>query len=110
MKLYGNQGRFTQDPGKVHAAQCSICDAPMTVERNVLGPTSWAESSARNLSMPHQHLHDVFTCPNYTAAWHERIIELLHEAQEIKSRKLRAIVEEEIAEILKTKEIPEEEE
>ena len=94
-------GRRSADPGTVESAICGICDAQMDVERNVMGPTSRAESMGRK-----GHLHDTFTCPNLKEPWHKRVIELISEGCNTKSRKIRKILEDEIMEILATRKIP----
>ena len=68
---HGNVGRCCPAPGTVEMAKCGICGIEMNVERNVLGPTSWAESMAGR-----KHRHDSFRCPNLGKDWHRRIYRL----------------------------------
>lgn len=103
MKMYGNNdGRFTPDPGTVELAQCGICDTRMIVERNILGPTSWAEMMSR-----HEHLHDSFTCPHLQSRWHQKAVALLWEARNTHSELLRAIIISEAEKIVASKTVPE---
>ena len=70
-KLVGNNGCYFPAPGKVRKAECGICDAKMNVERNVFGPTGFAEAMGKG-----GHLHDSFYCPNYSEEWHKKIVDM----------------------------------
>jgi hypothetical protein len=101
MEWYGkNSGRANPRPGTVERLACGVCEADMVVERNVTGPTSWAEARAGD-----KHLHDSFQCPHYNEGWHKKVIALLNEGRATKSERIRAILEEEILEILRTKKV-----
>lgn len=65
----GNNGYCYPEPGQVAQAECGICGTRMNVERNVLGPTGFAENLAGG-----KHLHDRFLCPNLAASWHDEIV------------------------------------
>lgn len=98
MKWYGNDGRANPLPGVSESLRCDVCQAEMAVERNVHGPTGSAEAmSGRG------HLHDAFTCPNLHTGWHYRIIVLRSEGIATKSQRIRALLAEEIGEILRTR-------
>lgn len=90
-----NDGRCSPDPGTVHGVRCGICETQMTVKRNVLGPTSFAESLGGG-----KHLHDSFTCPNLKKSWHERVAQLIRRGRETPSERERVLLAEEIAGIL----------
>lgn len=69
---YGNGGYCFPDPGTKESIECGVCGTKMNViGRNILGPTSWAESVARS-----KHLHDSFECPYLHRNWHKRIRQL----------------------------------
>lgn len=89
------------DPRRVESLICGICDSKMNVERNVMGPTSWAEAMAKR-----EHLHDSFECPNLREKWHERVVDLVQEGYDTQSRAFRKIIRDEILEILETKKVP----
>jgi hypothetical protein len=71
----GNDGRCYPNPGEVKQAKCGICGTRMNVERNVLGPTGFAEAMAGRA-----HSHDCFTCPHLSERWHRKIASLKMEA------------------------------
>ena len=71
----GNGGQCFPNPGEVKKAKCGICGARMNVERNVHGPTGFAEAMG-GLA----HLHDEFNCPHLMESWHMRIVVLKYEA------------------------------
>ncbi|MEK7637836.1 MAG: hypothetical protein AAB375_00180 [Patescibacteria group bacterium] len=70
----------------------------MSVERNVLGPTSWAEAMGRK-----KHLHDEFRCPHLQSRWHQQAVTLLREARNTASERIRAIIISEAEEIVASK-------
>lgn len=91
----GNDGFCNHAPGTVKRAKCGICRMQMNVERNVLGPTSFAEAIGKG-----KHRHDSFTCPNISKDWHEKIVNLKCEAHNTASDKIKKILEKEIVELL----------
>ena len=101
MKLFGNSGYLTPDPGVVQQAWCDVCGAEMLVKRNVLGPTSFAGAMGGT-----KHLHDSFRCLHYEEDWHEHVVKMMSEARNTKSRRIRAIIVQEIKEVLSTRKVP----
>ncbi|MDE2001054.1 MAG: hypothetical protein KGI60_00625 [Patescibacteria group bacterium] len=99
---HGNVGYWFPDPGAVQSAVCGVCNSPMRVKRNVLGPTSWAMAMGGA-----KRLHDSFMCPHYQEAWHEQINRLkmdIYRAEVAKSpdlKKRKAKARKEIIKILK---------
>ena len=91
----GNIGRCYPDPGTIKKVKCGVCSRQMNVKRNVLGPTSWAESMGGG-----KHRHDSFTCPNLKKGWHEKVVNLKLDASITESSKIKKILEEEIVELL----------
>lgn len=87
MRLLGNGGVLTPNPGEMRTARCGICSAQMNVTRNVFGSTSWAEAIARR-----KHLHDRFVCPSYSRKWHERAGALMLEALEVRGATRKALI------------------
>ncbi len=73
---YGNVGYCHPNPGTEKSVKCGVCGTMMKViKRNVLGPTSLAESV-----MGSKHLHDVFECPYLREEWHRIIHQLKMDA------------------------------
>lgn len=68
---HGNYGYLFPEPGEIKTAECGICGVQMHVERNVLGPTSWAGAIAGK-----RRRHDFFKCPKAEERWHVLIHEL----------------------------------
>ncbi len=101
---YGTGSHYFPEPGKIKVATCGICNARMTVRRNVLGPTCFAEAMAGR-----KHRHDSFWCPRQKEAWHERIhrlkMDVYHEAinrrDPIGLEKMKRAAKKEILNLLK---------
>jgi hypothetical protein len=74
---------------------CPVCNSKCKVERNVNGPTSFATAMLGKMS-----LHDHFFCPYNQTEWHAKAEELYYERLKFKSEKLKAIIQEEIDELL----------
>jgi predicted RNA-binding Zn-ribbon protein involved in translation (DUF1610 family) len=88
----------TPSPGEFKSMKCDTCGEEMTVERNVVGATGFAEAMAKK-----SHKHDRFTCPNAGEMWHNQIIHLLEAVNKTPSATLSAIYQVEINGIRKTK-------
>jgi|SRR3990167_3199607 len=71
----GNIGRCYPKPGEYTRVECGICGTQMDVERNVNGPTGFAE-----VMYGGKHLHDRFFCPFYSESWHKEIEALKYKA------------------------------
>jgi hypothetical protein len=93
--LKGNDGLCFPKPGEVKECRCGICDSLCVVERNVDGPTSWAESMAKR-----KHLHDAFRCPHYGSEWHNLALDLIREMGRTASERIRALVKADLDELL----------
>jgi hypothetical protein len=72
---------FSPDPGKTDHMQCNVCLAEMDVQRNVIGPTSWAGAMARS-----NRRHDRFTCPHTGKGWHNQALEIRKSAKDTPSK------------------------
>ncbi|MBI2633243.1 MAG: hypothetical protein HYW78_02520 [Parcubacteria group bacterium] len=93
-----NDGLLTPDPGVLQEANCGICKEKMTVQRNVYGPRSYVEAVKHMGSY-----HDIFECPNINERWHQQIRLLKEQLEHSSSSKVRELIEQEIAEILRTR-------
>jgi hypothetical protein len=89
---------FTPEPGTQIDMFCKACRDKMDVERNVNGPTSWAESMGKG-----KHLHDKFICPNSGEDWHDQLIALDKEMRKTSSSQVAALIESEIEEVRRTR-------
>ncbi len=89
----GNSGYCFPKPGTVKKVKCGVCGMNMDVERNVLGPTSFAGAMAGA-----KHRHDSFRCPFVETSWHQGIVNLkaeiyiaeMNKALDLKKRKKNA--------------------
>ena len=93
--LHKGYDSFYPEPGEVDSWQCRVCGSDAIVERNVSGPTSWAEAVSRA-----GHDHDRFTCPNVGQAWHEQAYRLVCEAQNTASPIIESIIRQDLEKLL----------
>lgn len=92
----GSDGLSFGDPGTTEERWCGVCGTKCLVTRGHNGPTSWAAAMAG-----HSHPHDTFRCPNYGSEWHDLSIKLIHEWRDTNSKRLRALIELDLDELLK---------
>jgi len=85
---------FHRPPGEVQQINCRACGARCAVTRGAHGPTCFAEALAR-----HGRPHDRFTCPHAGAPWHARACALRQEIDRTPSRRLAAVMEQELSEL-----------
>ena len=95
MKIEGVEDHYMPDPGECDSVDCGICSQPMTVTRNVSGPTSFAAAMGRL-----HRLHDSFVCPSRDEDWHIQAKKLIQMAQETPSKRLEEMFLFEAQEIL----------
>lgn len=74
---------------------CGVCGTECVVERAVHGPTSRWEAMRDG-----GHLHDVFRCPHYGSQWHDLAHRLAKESVATASRRLRALIEADLDELV----------
>jgi hypothetical protein len=91
-------GLYTPDAGTVKTQSCDVCGADMDVQRNVHGATGFAEAMAK-----HGHLHDRFTCPHREELWHKQVYAMTNLSKSLPSQRLAQIIEEEVADILRSR-------
>lgn len=90
-----NRGSAHPDPGQYESMTCGICGAKMDVERDVVGPRSWAGFKAK------QHVkHDFFSCPHRAEDWHKQADALQFMADETPSPTLRRIYNKDLYTVL----------
>lgn len=87
---------FTPDPGgEPYTKFCRVCGQLLEVEKNINGPTSWAESMGKM-----KHLHDRWKCPIAKEKWHQDAADLLMRAMGETSPSLKALLEKDAKEIV----------
>lgn len=89
---------FTINPDESNEARCRVCDSLMEVNREVNGPTGFAEAMAGG-----KHLHDHFFCPNSDNDWHRQALVLLKLAEKTPSKILELSLKDEAKKIIETK-------
>jgi|SRR6516162_688719 hypothetical protein len=87
------------DPGTVGQINCPVCLAPMSVERNQNVSASWAEAMGGK-----KRPNDVWRCSSCACDWHHQVKHLRQEMDNTASPTLRGILQNDIDQILRTKE------
>lgn len=86
---------FYETPGEVEARTCKVCNTPCEVMRNQFGPTGWAEAMGKR-----GHLHDYFRCPHADKDWHEKALEILLAIENTPSKRLAALMQQDLIDLL----------
>jgi len=86
---------FVRPVGQVESMNCNLCGAACTVERNRPGVKKWYVGGT-GLHQP----HDLFTCPNAEAPWHEQAFRLVQEMTQTESKRVREMLHADLADIL----------
>ncbi len=86
---------FDEKPGVVQEHVCQVCHSTCLVNRNVMGPTGWAESMAKR-----GHLHDWFHCPHAQKEWHEQALQIVLAIEETPSKSVAELMHKDLAELL----------
>jgi len=94
---------FTGEPGGHVVLHCRICGEPMTVARDVVGPTGWAHAMTIRAGQAKGRLHDEFHCERAEAAWHRQALALRQQAEQTPSKRLADLLTEEADEVVRTK-------
>jgi len=74
-------------PDMHESLRCGICEALMSVQRGVEGPTCWADAAGRRTRR-----HDRFECPNLDRPEHRRAGRLMDDRARTASRSLRRLL------------------
>lgn len=91
------------EPGKYRIVHCGVCGERMGVRRNVLGPTSYAETMLVRDGRSKGHRHDSFTCTLREAPWHKQARAIREEADQTSSKRLADLLNAEADEIVQTR-------
>ncbi len=94
-----NEGVFTPDSSSnIKEAFCGICNDKMSVERGIMGATSFMEGMSRS-----KHLHDRFECPNLDEKWHIQVKAIRKKMNDTPSKAIEDLMAKEVEGILKTR-------
>ena len=88
--------QYCPEPGDVETWHCGVCGNVGIVNRNINGPTGWAEAMAG-----HGHPHDYFFCPHRETEWHKQAKDILFERNKNPSKRVKALYEQDWQDILK---------
>lgn len=91
---------FTPEVGTQDKMYCRVCKTAMQVQRNVNGPTSWAESMGKG-----KHFHDSFSCSFAQEDWHNQARILLERIEAESSQTIAELLENEVNQILEKRQI-----
>lgn len=87
---------FHTPPGEAEGILCRVCGTECIVEHNIMGPTCFAAAIGGSKGV----LHDFAFCPYHDCEWHEEARELINELRDTHSKRLKALIEEDLMEIL----------
>lgn len=86
---------FFEPPGTVNHRSCLACGTTCLVKRNQIGPTSWASAMAKA-----EDHHDYFYCPNSGQDWHDQAISLVQAIEAMPSKRVAALMEQDLFDLL----------
>lgn len=95
------QPYWSTKPGELVSTSCPVCGETCDIERNLVGPTGFAEALAGRAS-----LHDRIVCPYADTAWHDRATRLQGEIAQTSSRRLAANMGGELRALVREKRRP----
>ena len=101
--LHAGWDYITSEPGQHVVLHCRVCREPMAVERDIVGPTSWAEAMAVRCGQTKGHPHDSFHCTLSGEPWHRQALALRQEAAQTASRRLADLLNQEADEIVRAR-------
>jgi hypothetical protein len=97
-KIMHNNGLATRVADSGEEVLCGVCGSRMNVKK-VFGPMSWASAMAK-----HHVEHDLFTCPNIDAGWHQQALALLTEIENTPSRTFAEMLDKEYRKVVRLRE------
>lgn len=86
---------FFETPGAVGERTCLVCGTVCHVERNRVGPISWAGAMGKV-----EKEHDYFSCPHIRQEWHEQALELVQAIEQMPSKRVAALMQQDLVELL----------
>lgn len=86
---------FYETPDTVSERRCRVCGTVCTAQRSQVGPTSWAASMAKS-----ETVHDYFYCPNVRKKWHEQALRLVQEIENTASKRVAALIQQDLVDLL----------
>jgi hypothetical protein len=87
---------FYTTPGKVSEMRCRVCGSICDVERDVYGPSNFAQAVNKI-----NDLYDVFTCPIANRDWHAKALNLVIAIEEMPSKRVADLMKQDLEDLLK---------
>lgn len=87
---------FYGDPDSTQEKTCLVCGSLCGVTRNAQGATGFAEAMSRQT-----HVHDRFQCLHSGKPWHDLAEQLVLEIENTASKRLQALINEDLQDLLK---------
>ena len=78
---------FISDTRKVDEVFGRVCGTKCKVKRNAYGPTSFASAVAKKYRD-----HDQFSCPHTDAQWHMQALDLVLNAENCPSKRVKELI------------------
>lgn len=96
--MSGSKGldTFFHKPGEIQEQNCLVCGSICLIQRNRVGPTSWASAMAHK-STP----HDSFFCPHIDEEWHQHAKKLVFAIENTPSKRIAELMKLDLEDILK---------
>ena len=88
--------RFYVTPGTAEEMRCRVCGSKCNARREVSGPHDFISAASRA-----SDLWDVFSCPHGGKAWHEKAVELAVAIDETPSKRLAALMRQDLEDLLR---------
>lgn len=86
---------FYEAPGTVGERTCLVCGTVCNLEKNRVGPTSWAGAIGKI-----DKVHDYFFCPYLGQEWHDQALELVQAIESMPSKRVAALMQQDLVELL----------
>ena len=87
---------FYVTPRSAEEMRCRVCGAKCNVRRDVYGPENFVHAIGKI-----NDLWDVFTCPHAGKGWHEQALRLSMAIEETPSKRVAALMQQDLEDILK---------
>jgi len=74
---------------------CQVCGTTCNVQRDQVGPTGWAEAMGKGGLQ-----HDYFYCPHAGKYWHQKALQIVQVVEETPSKRVAALMRQDLVDLL----------